>query len=322
MQQRHNGCMKFALAIDKKNAANLGQAKGHNHREHATASQLANRAAWLTPQGMHTLKRWDAKLVDQAKALAKRRDAVLAIELSVQVGNQTEWREPPSEDCPEGRPMRGNSKRMNALIEGVRQAIEREIGWDRVISAVLHTDESSPHVQLLFAPITSDGKLQAKEWVGGAAKCAQLRERIYRHVNQHLPCEYTKGAPGGLPHDPNKAAGKPEAPGGVIGSLRAKVQQLEQQVQALFSQLKAEQRKRRQVQAEYDEFTEQVAKRDQAQRAKLSVMQAQLDQLRPRPQKVAGKAAERPESIVRDDTPHPPAPSPLKRGPGEPSGRA
>lgn len=263
--------MKFSLAIEKKNAANIGQVKGHNCREHPTASQLP-KAAWLTPQGHHTLKAWDASVLDQAKGMAKRKDAVLAVELVIQVGNQTEWRQVPDDACPQGKPMRGNSARMNALMAGVRQAIDREIGWDRVISAELHTDESSPHVQVVFAPVL-DGKLQAKHWVGGAARCAQLRERIWKHVNQSLACEYTKGAPGGEPHDPGKAAGKPRAPG---SDQVARIQQLEQQVQTLFSQLKTEQRKALKAKAELDEFTLQMA-------AKVKAMQAELDQLRPKP---------------------------------------
>ena len=305
-----NGRMKFSLAIDKKNTANIGQVRGHNHREHPTASQLP-KAAWLTPQGHHTLKAWDASVLDQAKGLAKRKDAVLAVELVIQVGNQTEWRQVPDTACPQGKPMRGNTARMNALIAGAKQAIAREIGWDRVISAEFHTDESSPHVQVVFAPML-DGKLQAKHWVGGAAKCAQLRERIHKHVSQFLPCEYTKGAPGGEPHDSNKAAGKPGAVmGGVVASLKATIEKLEQQVQSLFSQLKTEQKKALSVKAENDDFTLKAAKRMQA-------MQAEIDHLKPK------TAVVKPDTlkgvIQRDDQEAlPPAPS---GGPGRRPGPA
>jgi outer membrane murein-binding lipoprotein Lpp len=257
--------MKFSLAIEKKNASNIGQVKGHNCREHPTASQLP-KAAWLTPQGRHTLKRWAAPVLDQAKTLAKRKDAVLAIEMSVQVGNQTEWRDLPDEACPQGKPQRGNTARMNALMVGVRQAIEHEIGWDRVISAELHTDESTPHVQLVFAPIL-DGKLQAKHWVGGADKCGQLRARIWTHVNQHIACTYTKGAPGGAPHDAEKGAGKSMTE---AASLKATIQKLEQQVQTLFSELKSAHKKALKVQAENNDFTLQVARRVQTLEAEIA----------------------------------------------------
>lgn len=274
--------MKFALSIEKKNSLNLSQAEGHNARHHATKSQLPQ-YAWLTPQGHHTLKKWDGAVVDQAKGLAKRKDAVLAVELVIQVGNQTDWRDVPDSACPEGKPKRGNSSKMNALVAGAIQAIERDIGWSRVISAELHTDESSPHIHIVFAPI-QDGKLQAKNWVGGAAKCAQLRERIHANIEQHLQCSYTKGGPGGQPHDPEQAAGKSKAPAaGPVAALMAKIQQLEQQVQRLFSQLKAEQKKRREIKEEADNFLLLSVKRDEAAKQKIEALKAKLEELRPTP---------------------------------------
>ena len=300
----------FSMSIEKKNRANLGQVEGHNTRLHATASQLANKGAWFTPQGHHTIKRWDSKLIDQAKQLATRKDAVLAVEIAVQVGNQTDWRETPTADFPEGKPMDGKSARMNALMAGVKEAIEKEIGWGRVVSAALHTDESTPHVHVVFVPITDQGKLQAKEWLGGVAKCAAFRRSIWKHVNAHSPCEYTQGNPGGQPHDPSKAAGKPRAPG---ADQVARIQQLEQQVQTLFSQLKAEQKKARDLKAEYDDFTLKTA-------ARLKAQQAELEQLRPKPQKQVQQPA-KPAVIDLLKAPHPPAPSPRKRGPGEPGDR-
>lgn len=284
--------MKFSLAIEKKNATSIGRTEGHNARQHATNSQLPQ-AAWLTKQGLHTLKKWDRAVLEQAEGLSRRKDAVLAIELVVQVGDQTQWRELPDEACPQGKPKRGNTARMNALMAGVREAISKEIGWDLVISADLHTDESSPHVHVVFAPI-SNGKLQAKNWVGGAVKCAQLRERIHAHVTKHLACEYTKGAPGGEPHDAEKAAGKSRAVNtGVVASLKATIQKLEQQVQTLFSQLKAEQRKAREVKAENDDFAEKAMKRMEA-------LQAEIKRLSPATQQSTAPKK------TRSDPPEPP----------------
>jgi hypothetical protein len=245
------------MSIEKKNSANIGQAEGHNARHHQTRSQ-APEAAWLTDKGHHTLKKWDGDLLAKSKELAKRKDAVFAVELIVQVGNQTDWRDLPTAEHPHGPRKPGNTKKMNALIEGVRAAALSEFGADRIISMEMHTDESTPHVHIIFAPIL-DGKLNAKHWTGGAARCAQLRERIYEKVNQHIACEYTKGEPGGAPHDPMKAAGKPKAPNaGEVASLKSTIEKLNQQVQTLFSQLKSEQKKARKEKAEHDDFVEKA----------------------------------------------------------------
>lgn len=268
--------MKFGMAIEKKNSGNIGQAQGHNSRHHATNSQ-APKAAWLTDKGHHTLQEWDADLLAKAKGLAKRKDAVFAVELIIQVGNQTDWREPPTAEHQHGPRKAGNSKKMNAFIAGVKAAALSEFGADRIISIEMHTDESTPHCHIIFAPIL-EGKLNAKYWTGGAARCAQLRERLYEKVNQHIECSYTKGAAGGEPHDRRKAAGGTLSPANVneTNALRAVVDKLRQQVQTLFSELKAEFQKAKKLKAENDDFAEKAMKRMEA-------LQAEIKRLSPSP---------------------------------------
>lgn len=230
--------LKFTLATRKMKAPDLGRAKGHNLRTHNTASQLPA-AAWFTKQGCHSVVSWNDELAEKATSLAKRKDAVVGIELVVQVGNQTDWRDPPTKQHPNGKPKRPAPASMQKLTEAVRRWLAAEFGPDNVISVQLHTDESTPHVQCVIAPIR-DGKLNAKHWMDGAGKLAKLRERAHRHVNRVIPCEYEKGAPGGQPHDPGKAAGATSPPGMLDkllsipklveenAQLKARVQRLEQ----------------------------------------------------------------------------------------------
>lgn len=202
--------MKFTLAIEKKNRGNIGTVQGHNNRLHATRSQLPKQA-WITPQGHHQVVPFNAELLAKSKSLAKRKDAVLAVELVIQVGNQTDWRDMPTEQDPHGKRQAGSSKKLNSLIEGVKAAAFAEFGQDRILSIDLHTDESTPHAHIVFCPIV-DGKLQAKKWLDGAASVVDLRARLHGHVNKHIECDYVRGAPGGAPHDPSKAAGGPAGP--------------------------------------------------------------------------------------------------------------
>lgn len=260
--------MKFSMSIEKKNSTNIGQAEGHNARHHPTTSQLP-KVAWLTEAGHHTIQKWDNELLKEARALAKRKDAVFAVELVLQVGNQTDWRELPTDSNPFGARKPGSTAKMNALIAGAKAAVFAEFGADRIISIEMHTDESTPHVHIIFAP-TLDGKLNAKHWTGGAVKCAQLRERLYEKVNKHIACEYTKGEPGGAPHDPLKAAGKSRSPNaGEVSLLKATIERLNQQVQTLFSQLKTGQKIARKLKAEQDDFVEKASLRFKAYEQKI-----------------------------------------------------
>jgi hypothetical protein len=179
--------------------------------------------------------------------MSKRKDAVVGIDIVIQVGNQLDWRDPPTKDYPEGKPKAKKPADLNALAKAGKAWLEAEFGAENVVSIEVHTDESTPHLQAVVIP-RKDGKLQAKAWMDGPAKLAQLRERAYKAVNRLIPCEYDKGAPGGKPHDPSKAAGNEPQPGLIErltgwkplrdenAQLRARVAQLEQ---ALYSRKKA-----------------------------------------------------------------------------------
>lgn len=46
--------------------------------------------------------------------------------------------------------------------------IER-VCWEIIVSAVVHMDEKTPHLQLTFVPLTKDNRLCAKEIIGNRA---------------------------------------------------------------------------------------------------------------------------------------------------------
>ena len=239
--------LSFSLAIDKMQSSSVGRAEGHNLRLHATESQLRPEALF-TPEGRHQVTPWRPEALVKAKGLAKRKDAVQAIQFVIQLGNQTDWREEPELDFPEGRPLH-IIKPMNLAARGVKAWAVQEFGEDNIVGIDFHTDESSPHFHVVVTPIR-DGKLQAKAWLDGASKVAALRKRAWQAVNAHIACEYKPGAAGGAPHDPRKAAGQVPAPSmldKVTGHAKAKRLERENAVlqeenaqlkQALFSRQK------------------------------------------------------------------------------------
>jgi DNA repair exonuclease SbcCD ATPase subunit len=242
--------LSFSFAIDKMQAPAAGRAEGHNVRLHPTESQL-RKEAWFTPEGRHVVAPWRAEVLERAKKLAKRKDAVHAIQFVIQLGNQTDWRYEPEHDFQEGRPIPSIAEPINLAAKGIREWVTKEFGDDNCVGIDLHTDESSPHFHVVVTPI-KDGKLQAKAWMDGPSKVAALRKRAWQAVNAHVACEYTPGAPGGAPHDPGKAAGKipvpePSVINKVTGYSKAKALEEEnaalreensQLKQALFSRKK------------------------------------------------------------------------------------
>jgi len=48
--------------------------------------------------------------------------------------------------------------------------LENKYGKDRVVAAVVHRDEATPHLSAYVVPLTEDGRLSAKEFIGSRSK--------------------------------------------------------------------------------------------------------------------------------------------------------
>ena len=55
------------------------------------------------------------------------------------------------------------------------------------ISAVVHVDEKTPHMHLSFVPITSDGRLSAKEIVGNKKDLTRWQDDFWNYMVQFYP---------------------------------------------------------------------------------------------------------------------------------------
>lgn len=195
----------FGFTFKKLSSTMIGANKSHNLRLHSTSSQLTRKEAWITPQGHHTIVAWDDAKIELARGLAKRKDAVVVIAFSIQLGAQTDWRAEPTEAFPEGKPKPLSKDVINGLHKGAKEWAREEFGEDNLVSVELHTDESTPHVQLVVTPV-NNGKLQAKHWLDGSGTCAKLRRRACDVMNRYVKCHYVPGNPGGKPHDPGLSA--------------------------------------------------------------------------------------------------------------------
>ena len=55
------------------------------------------------------------------------------------------------------------------------------------ISAVVHMDEKTPHLHLCFVPLTSDGRLSAKEIIGNKKKLIKWQGDFWEHMVKRYP---------------------------------------------------------------------------------------------------------------------------------------
>ena len=61
--------------------------------------------------------------------------------------------------------------------------------FGHVISAVVHYDETTPHMHILSVPLTQDGRLSAREIIGNRAKMSQMQTAFYEQVGRDYGLE-------------------------------------------------------------------------------------------------------------------------------------
>lgn len=62
-------------------------------------------------------------------------------------------------------------------------------GKENIISAIVHLDETTPHLHLDFVPLTSNGRLSAKEILGVKADLQKLQDDFYQKVSSKYGLE-------------------------------------------------------------------------------------------------------------------------------------
>ena len=63
---------------------------------------------------------------------------------------------------------------------------------ENIISAIVHLDERTPHMHVNFVPVTDDGRLSAKDVIGGRKDLNELQTAFYEQVAQKYGLERGK----------------------------------------------------------------------------------------------------------------------------------
>lgn len=56
--------------------------------------------------------------------------------------------------------------------------------YGHVVSAIIHYDEATPHMHILSVPLTRDGRLSARDIVGGRVQMAHTQDSFFEQVGQ------------------------------------------------------------------------------------------------------------------------------------------
>ncbi len=81
-----------------------------------------------------------------------------------------------------------------AFFEHALEFIKAEFGEQNIFTAVVHMDETTPHMHLCFTPITKDNRLTAKVIMGGPKELSEWQDRFHAHMSAKYP-ELERGVP-------------------------------------------------------------------------------------------------------------------------------
>lgn len=157
--------------------ANLSAAFAHNLRERNTPNADANRLHDnIVLKGPSTVAEamaaWDARAPENV-----RRNAVPAVEFVVTAS-------------PEALATMSRTDQ-DEYFRRALEWIERRHGAENVLSAVVHRDETSPHLQVMVIPLDERGRLNARELVGGKTTLNRMQTDFAQTVG--LPCGLERG---------------------------------------------------------------------------------------------------------------------------------
>jgi len=78
-------------------------------------------------------------------------------------------------------------KEIRSFFENAVAFFEKKIGRENIITAVVHMDETTPHLHLVFVPITKDKRLSARDILGGRTGLSAWQDDIYDHMSSFFP---------------------------------------------------------------------------------------------------------------------------------------
>jgi hypothetical protein len=149
--------MAYAIMRAKK-LANMGSVAAsmqHCYRERETHNADQER----TPDNQHLVAKSTDEAMGKLRDLLpekRRKDAVLAVEYVMTATPEWFTKATPEQE--------------KAFFQQSLQWLADKYGADRIVTASIHRDETTPHLSAFVVPLTQDKRLSAKEFIGSRDK--------------------------------------------------------------------------------------------------------------------------------------------------------
>ena len=149
--------------------------EGQKHRNRNIDDSRTKDNVWLKPDDGKTFnERIQAILEENYTGKRKPRfDAVKMCEITVQIGG----------DLAEN----GTEEEQVEALKEAFEELKEQYGEKNIVSAVIHVDETTPHLHFNFVPITKKGGLSAREVVGDRAQMRKTQARFLEAMQKRVP---------------------------------------------------------------------------------------------------------------------------------------
>ena len=149
--------MAYAIMRAEKlsNMGAVAASMQHCYRERNTHNADQER----TPDNQHLVAKSTDEAMGKLRALLpekRRKDAVLTVEYVMTAS--PDWFE------------KATPEQEKAFFQQSLQWLADKYGADRIVTASIHRDESTPHLSAFVVPLTQDKRLSAKEFIGSRDK--------------------------------------------------------------------------------------------------------------------------------------------------------
>ena len=78
-------------------------------------------------------------------------------------------------------------KEIQAFFQWAADFLINRVGKENIVSAVVHMDEKTPHLHLVFVPLTEDNRLCAKEIIGNRANLTKWQDDFHASMVEKYP---------------------------------------------------------------------------------------------------------------------------------------
>jgi len=152
--------MAYAIMRCKKLSSfgSVAAALKHCYRERETPNADTSK----TPENEHYAARTTTEAMGRLRALLptkRRKDAVLAIEY-VMTASPEWWKS-------------ASQEQQQAFFQRSLKWLADKYGEQNIITATVHRDEITPHLSAFVVPLTQDGRLSAKQFIGNKSQMSR-----------------------------------------------------------------------------------------------------------------------------------------------------